>query len=646
MAEEKTVVAPAVPAAPEMITMTIDGREVAAPKGASVLHVCLDNGATVPYFCDHRKLDPIGACRMCVVQVEGQPKLATACTITASEGMKVQTESPEVVKARQGVLEFLLINHPLDCPVCDKGGECDLQDFSFYHGPGRSRFIEEKVKYPKPVPLSDRILLDMERCVLCERCVRYFDEVTEEGQLVLLNRGVHTMIGTFNGEVMDSRFQGNIMELCPVGALTSADWRFSARPWDMRSTPSICPGCAVGCNVQVQTRDDRIVRFMSRDNPHVDDGWLCDRGRYGFHFVHDAERIVEPRIEDGSSRPAAYAEAVAHAAAKLQDIVQKHGAHRVGAIVSPEATNEELFLAQRWVREVIGSPNIDHRYELHAAIPSPPDWSLGYDDFADCQVIFVLGDQATLEAAPIVELRLKKARRKSGTRLVLAKGRTTAELVAELGDTDRRVGVVATESLHADAAVLCSRAEARGATARRLIIVPQANARGAADMGCLPDLLPGYLPPSGRPGMSTWEMLEAASAGQLKALILVGPSPLKASLQGSLVQRAVAAVELLVTMDIAESALSARANVVLPLHSFAEKEGTYTNLEGRVQRLRQALPPQARTPADWRVFQDLANASQAGWEYRQPVDVMRDIIRAVPAYAISRSGDRARWGTA
>jgi NADH-quinone oxidoreductase subunit G len=641
MPEEKTVVAPAVPAGPEMVTVTINGREVQAPKGASLLHVCLDNGAPVPYFCDHRKLDPIGACRMCVVQVEGQPKLATSCTITTSDGMRVSTESPDVVKAREGVLEFLLINHPLDCPVCDKGGECDLQDFSFYHGPGRSRFIEEKVKYPKPVPLSDRILLDMERCVLCERCVRYFDEVTEEGQLVLLNRGVHTMIGTFNGEAMDSGFQGNIMELCPVGALTSADWRFSARPWDMRSTPSICPGCAVGCNVQVQTRDDRIVRLMSRDNPHVDDGWLCDRGRYGFHFVHDTDRIREPRIEDGVMRSATYAEALALVARRMQEVVQRHGPHRVGAIVSPEATNEELFLAQRWIREVIGSPNIDHRYELHAPTPGPRDFALGYDDFAACDVVFVLGDQATLDLAPIVELRLKKARRKARTRLLTARGRTSAQLLEELVESDRRVGVVATDS--ADAGVLCSRLKDRGLEARRLVVVPEANARGAADMGCLPDMLPGYRPAPGRPGLSTWEMLEAAGAGQLKALVLVGPSPLRASADSALVKRALAALELLVVMDISDGALAERANVVLPLHSFAEKEGTYTNLEGRVQRLRQALPPLAGTPADWRVIQDLANAWEAGWDYRQPVDVMRDIIRAVPAYAIAKSGDRARW---
>ncbi|MDQ6746982.1 MAG: molybdopterin-dependent oxidoreductase, partial [Candidatus Dormibacteraeota bacterium] len=466
---------------------------------------------------------------------------------------------------------------------------------------------------------------------------------TEEGQLVLLNRGVHTMIGTFIGEPMDSQFQGNIMELCPVGALTSADWRFSARPWDLRSTPSICHGCAVGCNVQVQTRDDRIVRYMSRTNPHVEDGWLCDRGRYGFHFVNDEGRLREPMLEAGTARPASYGEAVAEVARRVQEVVQQHGAHRVGAVVSPNATNEELFLAQRWVREVVGSPNIDHRYDLQAATPAPEDWRLGYDDFADCDLIYVLGDQPTLDLAPVVELRLKQARRKFRTRLALGRGRTATDLLGELRDGDRMVGVVAPENLHGDAAVLCARLEGRGLDARRLVVVAHANARGAADMGCLPDVLPGYRKPGGRPGMSTWEMLEAAGAGQLKALVLVGPSPLAESANSSLVRRALGAVDLLVVMDIAASALSARAHVVLPLHSFAEKEGTYTNMEGRVQRLRQALPPVARTPPDWRLFQDLANAWEAGWEYRQPVDVMRDIIRAVPAYAVRKPGDRADW---
>jgi NADH-quinone oxidoreductase subunit G len=627
-----------------MVTITIDGGEIEVPKGASLLHVCLDNGAAVPYFCDHRKLDPIGACRMCVVQIEGQPKLATACTITTTEGMRVWTESPDVINAREGVLEFLLINHPLDCPVCDKGGECDLQDFSFYHGAGKSRFFEEKVKYPKPVPLSEKILLDMERCVLCERCVRYFDEVTEEGQLVLLNRGVHTMIGTFNGEAMDSPFQGNIMELCPVGALTSADWRFSARPWDMRSTPSVCHGCAVGCNTQVQTRDDRVVRYMSRDNPAVDDGWLCDRGRYGFHFVNDDRRILEPRLgRGGEARPVAYAEAVAAVAQRLQEAVQSGGPDKVGAIASPQATNEELFLFQRWVREVIGSPNLDHRVAATEAAPSPDDFRLAIEDLATCQVIYILGDQPTLDAAPILELRLKKARRAAQTRLVLAHGRGAPELHHEAPEGATRAGVIAPQSLATEAVALGAYLIEHGLEVRRLTVLPAANSRGAADVGCLPAHAAGYQRADGTSGMNTLEMLQAAADGRLKALVLMGPSPLDEQLPEGLVDKAIAAVELLIVLDVLEGPLSRTADIVLPLHTFAEKDGTYTNLEGRIQRLRQAIPPVAPTPPDWRLLTDLANAWEAGWTYRQPRDVMADIIAAVPAYAIEKAGGRARW---
>jgi len=628
----------------DLVTITIDGRDVRAAKGASLLHTCLDNGAPVPYFCDHRKLEPIGACRMCVVQIEGQPKLATACTITVSDGMKVNTETPDALKAREGVLEFLLINHPLDCPVCDKGGECDLQDFAFYHGPGKSRFIEEKVKYPKPVPLSDRILLDMERCVLCERCVRYFDEVTEEGQLVLLNRGVHTMIGTFNGEPMSSNFQGNIMELCPVGALTSADWRFSARPWDMRSTPSLCHGCAMGCNTNVQSRDDRLVRYMIRDNPAVDGGWLCDKGRYGFHFVHDAERLLAPHLGRGEERREAdYDEAVRTVGRRLQEIVQAHRPEAVGAIASAAATNEELFLFQRWVREVIGTPNLDHRALLVAQPPGPGDFELGIEDLGACAVVFILGDQPTVDAAPVLELRLKDARRRHGTRLVLAHGRPPGRLLEELEGVTGLVGIVAPEEGVDEALVLQARVRERGLEARRLTVVPFANSRGASDLGCLPELLPGYEPAQGRPGMGTWEMLEAAAAKRLKALVVMGPSPLAELADRALVREALANVELLVVLDIRHGPLTGAADVALPLHTFAEKDGTYTNIDGRVQRLREAIGPIPNTPADWRVIQDLANAWEAGWDYQGLAGVMRDIVARVPAYGVSRAGERTRW---
>jgi NADH-quinone oxidoreductase subunit G len=627
-----------------LVTITVNDRQIQVRKGSWLLHACLDNGIPVPFFCDHRKLDPIGACRMCLVQIEKVPRLATSCTVACTEGMVVETETAAVLEARAGVIEFLLINHPLDCPVCDKGGECDLQDYSIYHGTGLSSFVEDKLKYPKPIPLSDRILLDMERCIKCERCVRFFDEITEDGQLVLLNRGVHTMIGTFGGRPLDSNFQGNIMELCPVGALTSSDWRFATRPWDMRSTPSVCPTCSVGCNISVQTRDDRLVRYMSRENPHVDDGWLCDRGRYGFHFVHRPGRILRPRMKTaGTSEPLEYEIAVQKVASELQRVVHDHGAESVGAIASPQATNEELFLFQRWVREVIGSPNLDHRAATVESAPSPDDFRLALEDFASCQVIFILGDQPTLDAAPILELRLKKARRSAKTRLVLAHSRSAAELVEEVPDGATLAGVIAPESLAAEAVALAAQLVEKGLDARRLTVLPAANSRGAADLGCLPKHTPGYQGADGTSGMSTVEILEAAADGRLKALVLMGPSPLEDLAPKDLVEKAIAAVELLVVFDVLEGPLSEAAHIVLPLHTFAEKDGTYTNLEGRIQRVRQAIPPVAPTVSDWRLWTDLANAWEAGWTYRQPQDVMSDIIAAVPAYAIQKAGERARW---
>jgi predicted molibdopterin-dependent oxidoreductase YjgC len=338
-----------------------------------------------------------------------------------------------------------------------------------------------------------------------------------------------------------------------------------------------------------------------------------------------------------------YAEAVAEVAKRLQEVVRADGAEKVGAIASPEATNEELFLFQRWVREVIGSPNLDHRAAAVEPASSPDDLRLAIEDFAACQVIYILGDQPTLDAAPILELRLKKARRASNTRLVLAHGRGPRELRREAPEGATLAGIIAPETLTLEAIALAARLAETDLPARRLMVLPAANSRGAADLGCLPNLAPGYQETGASAGMSTIEMLEAAADGRLKALVLMGPSPLEDVVPRDLVEKAIAKVELLVVLDVLEGFLSEAADVLLPLHTFAEKDGTYTNLEGRIQRIRQAIPPVATTPADWRLLTDLANAWKAGWTYRQPRDVMSDIIAAVPAYAIERAGDRARW---
>jgi predicted molibdopterin-dependent oxidoreductase YjgC len=324
---------------------------------------------------------------------------------------------------------------------------------------------------------------------------------------------------------------------------------------------------------------------------------------------------------------------VAAAAERLQSVVLASGPESVGAIASPNATNEELFLFQRWVRQVIGTPNIDHRTGINTTAPGPRDFELAIDDFRQCQVIFIL------------ELRLKQARRRGGTRLVLDKGRAVSQLSAALGEEDRRLGIIAPEGMLEEAVALETVARERGKEASRLTVVPAANSRGAADLGCLPDLLPGYQALEGRPGLGTWEMLEAATAGRLSALIVMGPAADPGLYENALFQRALSAVELLVALDVGEGPATRAADVVLPLHTFAEKEGSFTNLEGRVQRIRPALPPLARTPPDWKLFQDLANRWEAGWSYQQPADVMRDIIATVPAYGVARAGDRTTWST-
>src|SRR5437764_232584 len=303
---------------PELRTVrfTLDGREVTAPEGAMLVDGAKYGDVEIPVFCYEPKLgQPVGACRMCLVEIEGMPKLQTACSTPVKDGMVVTTTSDRVKQAQNAIVEFLLVNHPLDCPVCDKGGECPLQDISFGWGAGRSRFIEPKRHFKKPVELSPLVAIDRERCILCYRCVRFSQEVSEDYQLVFLERGDHTYVGTHNGHPYVAPFTGNITELCPVGALTSTAYRFRARPWDIEGAGSICTLCPSQCNVNFTVRDDRkILRVLARDNEEVDDGWLCDKGRYGFQIVHAPERITQPMVRDGGElRPVSWERALGEA---------------------------------------------------------------------------------------------------------------------------------------------------------------------------------------------------------------------------------------------------------------------------------------------------------------------------------------------
>ena len=300
------------PDQPELVNLTIDGRAVSVPKGTVVWAAAQKLGIEIPIYCYHPKMDPLGACRMCFVAIEKMPKLQTACTTVVTEGMVVATDTPAVRKARQGTLEFLLINHPLDCPICDKGGECTLQDFTLRYGPGAGRFDVAKRHYPKPIPVSEHILLDRERCIACQRCVRFCQDIAMEDGLIMKQRGFRIEVGADPAAPFDSIFSGNVVEMCPVGALTARSYRFVTRPWELKRTASVCGNCSVGCNVLVDVRVEKVLRQYSRTNDAIDDGWLCDRGRWDLEAVNSPERLRTPLVRrDGELRPATWEDALA-----------------------------------------------------------------------------------------------------------------------------------------------------------------------------------------------------------------------------------------------------------------------------------------------------------------------------------------------
>ena len=334
------------------ITFTIDGREVSSPENLMLVDAAKYGDVEIPVFCYEPKLgQPVGACRMCLVEIEGIPKLQTGCSTPVKDGMVVHTQTARVHEAQRAVVEFLLINHPLDCPVCDKGGECPLQDITYGWGPGTSRFIEPKRHFRKPLELSPLIAIDRERCILCYRCVRFSQEVSEDYQLILSERGAHSYVSTFDGHPYVGPFSGNIVELCPVGALTSTAYRFRARPWDIEGAGTICTYCPSQCNVELTVRDDRVMRVLGRDNEEVDDGWLCDKGRFAYQSTHVDERIVEPLVREGGQLMRASWEKALDAAGGA---LGKAGA-KAAALAGGDTTNEEAFLLQRLFRDGLGS---------------------------------------------------------------------------------------------------------------------------------------------------------------------------------------------------------------------------------------------------------------------------------------------------
>ncbi|HEY1285702.1 MAG TPA: NADH-quinone oxidoreductase subunit NuoG [Solirubrobacterales bacterium] len=654
------------------VTIVIDGREVGAVEG-EMLHDAAKRGdVEIPVFCYEPKLgDPVGACRMCLVEIEGIPKLQTSCSTPVRDGMVVHTRTDQVKEAQSAVVEFLLVNHPLDCPVCDKGGECPLQDISMGWGPGKSRFTDPKRHFQKPLPLSPLVAIDRERCILCYRCVRFSQEVSEDAQLQLLERGDRTFVGTFDDRPYVAPFHGNITDICPVGALTNYTYRFRARPWDIEEAGSVCTLCPSQCNVSFTIRDEKVKRVIARDNPDVDDGWLCDRGRYGFEMFDATERVRAPRLRGGTATD--WETAIAKAAEGLS---AAKGA--VAALVG-DASNEEGYLLQRITREALGSANVDSRVSRGASRESllhlaRPELSAKVRDIDQAEVILIVGSDP-MHASPILDLRVRKAMRRKGARLVLATDRPTAldggaeaisryapggatlflsELAAALrlnteggaaGDCTEalkdaqrvvilwgeRIGREGEGALHALLDVAAA-LDLKANEGSGLLEIPEAaNARGLREAGCLPDAGPG-LSETG-PGMTTEEVRAALESGELSSLLLFGVDPLRDFPDTEGWRRALAAADHIVCFSIFETDSTATADVVLPLETHAEKDGTVTYPDGRLQRVRSS----ASRPGDIRpnvgVLAELSLALGHDTGVVSQPTAFEALTEAVPFYA-------------
>ncbi|HEV7863997.1 MAG TPA: 2Fe-2S iron-sulfur cluster-binding protein, partial [Acidimicrobiia bacterium] len=396
---------------PGRVTVTIDGVEIAADAGELVIKVAQDHGIYIPRFCWHERMKPVGMCRMCLVEIEGQRGLPPACTATVTDGMVVHTGTPGVKKAQEGVLEFLLINHPLDCPVCDRGGECPLQDLTFGYGPGESRFVEEKRHFAKPLPISDLVLLDRERCILCARCTRFADEVAGDPLIQFVERGAEMQVLTFPNQPFTSYFSGNTVQICPVGALLAAPYRFRARPWDLSSVESSCQLCSVGCRVALQSSADRLLRSLGVDSEPVNHGWLCDMGRYAFAYVHHSDRIIEPQVRgiDGVRGESTWPEALDAAAAGLAGALERGGPSSVAVIGGARGTNEDAYAWARFAKGVMKTDNVD--CQMGDGLPAEVVTGLPRTRLSDCDTAraIVLLAPDLKEELPVAYLRVRRA---------------------------------------------------------------------------------------------------------------------------------------------------------------------------------------------------------------------------------------------
>ncbi|MBZ5577797.1 MAG: NADH-quinone oxidoreductase subunit NuoG [Acidobacteriia bacterium] len=582
------------------VKLTIDGREIHAAPGTLVIDAAKQNGIEVPAFCYYEGLTLQAACRMCLVEIEKTPKLQTACTVPVAEGMVVRTETPQVATARKYMLEFLLTNHPLDCPVCDKGGECELQDMTFRYGVGESRFTEEKVHTPEK-QFSPVVFFDAPRCILCYRCVRVCDEGLGVKALGVINRGVVSEIAPNHGDHLECDECGACIDICPVGALTSGAYRYQTRPWEMTHVGTICTHCADGCKTTLGTRNDRILRGNNRDRSGVNGEFLCIKGRYGFDFYDHPERLQAPLLRvNGKLEEVSWAQALNAVAQKFNQTLADGGTF--GVIGSNHTSNEENFYLQKFAREVLRTNHIDHHrtgdvVTLLDALSGKEGKLATVADLYERKAFLVLGADLALEH-PLLSYQIRAnyrhhqahiyvvtpgAVREDHYSTVSLRGRDYASLRDKLKAESELVVLFDDSYKGDDVRKLVEFGESLGIPVKYIALVDYSNSRGAVDMGVAPELLPGYKP-SGQPGMHYGEMRDA----NLGALWVVGANPLKNGAQRK--------AGFLVVQDMFLTETAQQADVVLPAASAYEKNGTVTNATGEVQRLKRGINTMGAKP--------------------------------------------------
>jgi NADH-quinone oxidoreductase subunit G len=637
------------PPDPNAVSIVLNGRQVAARKGEFIIAAADRAGEYIPRFCYHSRMSSVGMCRQCMVEVEGPrgPMMVVSCMTPVAEGQIVRTDTDQVKRAQEGMIELLLANHPLDCPVCDKGGECPLQDQAFSHGPGESRFIEEKRHFEKPIAISELVLLDRERCILCDRCTRFADEVAGDPLIHFISRGNNTQVQTFPDEPFSSYFSGNTVQICPVGALTAKPYRFKARPWDLEKSESTCTTCAVGCRITVESSRDELVRYQGVDSDPVNHGWLCDKGRFAFESVKSDARLELPLVRTADGLQAtSWSSALTLAGSLISEAIAADGPSSVAIIGGARGTNEDAFAWARLGRALgIESMSAQLADGLPENVFSYPQATI--DEAASASTVILLSPDLK-EELPILYLRLRDAASKKRSSLIeftprltgltdyawksvgVEPGKLPAAVASTLTDSDvaQRVASgsvvvlvgrsnLAEHDVFTMAALDQIMAAIPGATV--LPVLRRGNVRGAVQAGLL--------------GSSTADILQRAADGKVNCLILLGSDPIADVPDSSLVRRALAGVHHVIAVDTLLHASNRDASVVFPAAAFAEKDGTTTNVEGRVTQLARKVTNRGTARPDWMVALELADALNIDLSMGSVSEVHDQLVRTVPAFA-------------